>query len=105
MLSEPMSGAVAGQIGVAAFVVAEDLVESTAAQLAERLSAGPTRSYAAIRALLKAWAGGGVPGADALQLDVTMRLFETEDAQSIRLARKESQRTGKPADPVTFAGR
>lgn len=105
MLSEPMSGATAGQIGIAAFVVADDLVESTAANLAERLSKGPTRSYAAIRALLKAWAGGGVPAADSILLDITMRLFETEDAKTIRLARAESLKTGKPPAPVTFVGR
>jgi enoyl-CoA hydratase/carnithine racemase len=105
MLSEPMSGAVAGQIGVAAFVVAEDLVESTAGKLAERLSAGPTRSYAAIRTLLKAWAGGGVPAADSLQLDSTMRLFDTEDATSIRKARAAALSSGTSTAPVTFQGR
>jgi enoyl-CoA hydratase/carnithine racemase len=105
MLSEPMSGAVAGQIGVAAFVVPEDLVESTAAKLAERLSNGPTRSYAAIRTLLKAWAGGGVPAADSLLLDVTMKLFDTEDAKNIRIARAEALKTGTKTASVTFTGR
>src|SRR5882672_4665045 len=62
MLSEPMPGVVAGQLGVAAFVVPEADLDDTAATLANRLAVGPTRSYGAIRALLKAWAGGGVPG-------------------------------------------
>jgi enoyl-CoA hydratase/carnithine racemase len=105
MLSEPMSGAVAGQIGVATFVVAEDLVEGTAAKLAERLSKGATRSYAAIRTLLKTWAGGGVPAADTLLLDTTMRLYDTEDAKRIRIARSEGLRTGTPMAAVTFHGR
>ena len=58
MLSEPMSGATAGQLGVAAFVVGEDQVENVADNLAIKLANGPTRSYGAIRALLKAWSGG-----------------------------------------------
>src|ERR1700757_457716 len=65
MLSEIMSGATAGELGVANFVVPEADVETTASGLAVRLSNGPTRSYAAIRSLLKAWGAGGVPGADA----------------------------------------
>ncbi|MFM0212692.1 enoyl-CoA hydratase/isomerase family protein [Paraburkholderia sediminicola] len=58
MLSEPMSGATAGQLGVAAFVAGEDQVENVAEDLAVKLANGPTRSYGAIRALLKAWSGG-----------------------------------------------
>ena len=41
--------------------------------------AGPTKSYAATRTLLKAWSAGGVPAADAMMLDITMDLFNTED--------------------------
>src|SRR5450631_2700785 len=40
MLSEPMSGATAGQLGVAAFVVRESDVEGTASSLVQRLASG-----------------------------------------------------------------
>src|SRR5262249_43032932 len=69
MLSEKFSGSQAGQLGIVSHVVPESEVETTALALARRLAAGPTRSYVAIRALLKAWSGGGIPAADALQLD------------------------------------
>ena len=105
MLSEPMSGVTAGQLGVAAFVVPEADLDSTAANLAGRLALGPTRSYAAIRALLKAWAGGGVPGADSVLLDITMGLHGTEDARRGRTARAEAMKRGEEPAPVVFNGR
>jgi enoyl-CoA hydratase/carnithine racemase len=105
MLSEPMSGATAGQLGIAAFVVPEAEVESTASTLAKKLSTGPTRSYAAVRALLKAWAAGGVPGADAVLLDITMPLHGSEDARRGRTARVEAIKRGVEPEPVVFNGR
>ena len=105
MLSEPMSGATAGQLGVAAFVVAEDQVERVAEDLAIKLANGPTRSYAAVRALLKAWSGGGVPAADALILDLTMGLHTTEDARKGRTAGAEAIIRGEQPAPVVFLGK
>ena len=105
MLSEPMSGAVAGNIGLACRVVPDQDVEATALKFVQDLSAGPTRSYAAIRALLKAWAGGGVPGADAVLLDITMALHSTEDAVLGRTARAEALRKGVEPAKVMFRGR
>lgn len=105
LLSEPMTGKAAGELGVAAFVCPDADVENTAATLATRLSNGPTRSYAAIRALLKAWSGGGVPAADAVLLDITMGLHGTEDARKGRTARVEAIKRGVEPEPVVFVGR
>ena len=105
MLSEPMSGTTAGQLGVAAFVVDEDQVERVAGDLATRLANGPTRSYGAIRALLKAWSSGGVAGADALILDLTMALHTAEDARKGRTARAEAVIRGEEPAPVAFLGK
>ena len=55
------------------------MVEGTAAELAATLANGPTKAYAAVRTLLKAWSAGGVPAADAVMLDITMPLHATED--------------------------
>jgi len=105
MLSEKFSGAVAGQLGIVSHVVPEIEVERTALALAQKLSAGPTRSYGAIRGLLKAWSGGGIPAADALQLDLTIGLHSTEDARRGRTARVEALKKGvEPSAPV-FEGR
>ena len=81
MLGEPLGGAEAGVLGIASHVVPEAEVEATAEALARRLATGPTRSYHATRTLLKIWSGGGVAGADAALLDITMELFNTEDVR------------------------
>jgi hypothetical protein len=39
-----------------------------------------TRSYAAVRQILKAWSSGGVAGADAVMLDVALALHAAADA-------------------------
>jgi enoyl-CoA hydratase/carnithine racemase len=105
MLCEPMSGVVAGQLGIASFVAPEYEVEATALRFVQDLSTGPTRSYAAIRTLLKAWSGGGVPAADAMILDVTMGLHGSEDARRGRTARAEAIKKGIEPPKVTFTGR
>jgi enoyl-CoA hydratase/carnithine racemase len=79
MLGEPITGALAGQLGIVSHVVAEAEVAAAAKELAQKLATGPTRSYAATRTLLKAWSAGGVPAADAMMLDVTMDLYTSED--------------------------
>jgi enoyl-CoA hydratase/carnithine racemase len=105
MLCEPMSGTVAGQLGIASFVVPAHEVEATALKFAQDLSRGPTRSYAAIRTLLKAWSGGGVPSADAMILDVTMGLHSSEDAKRGRTARAEAIKRGIEPPTIVFTGR
>jgi enoyl-CoA hydratase/carnithine racemase len=92
--SDPLSGARAGEISLATCVVADAEVDAVAIQLAERLAAGPTLAYGAAQALLKAWSAGGVAGADSLQLDLSLRLFETNDAQQAFAALKEAQAAG-----------
>jgi len=79
MLGEPITGTLAGQLGIVSHVVAETEVAAAAKELAQTLATGPTRSYAATRTLLKAWSAGGVPLADAMMLDVTMDLYLSED--------------------------
>jgi enoyl-CoA hydratase/carnithine racemase len=81
MLGEPIGGAEAFERGVAThFALASDL-EKVAGGLISTLANGPTRSYAATRTLLKTWSGGGIAGADAAMLDITVDLFDGEDAQ------------------------
>jgi enoyl-CoA hydratase/carnithine racemase len=79
MLGEPIPGPLAAQLGIATEVVPEAELAQKVEGLAQKLAAGPTKSYAVTRTLLKAWSAGGVPAADAIMLDVTMDLFNTED--------------------------
>jgi enoyl-CoA hydratase/carnithine racemase len=104
MLSERMSGVIAGELGVASFVAPAAEIESLALKFAKDLATGPTRSYAAIRALLKAWSGGGVPAADSIVLDLTMGLHASEDARRGRAARAEAVKKGIEPPKVVFTG-
>jgi len=79
MLGEPIPGSLAGQLGITTDVVPEADLARAVEALARKLAVGPTKSYAATRTLLKAWSAGGVPAADAMMLDITMDLFNTED--------------------------
>jgi enoyl-CoA hydratase/carnithine racemase len=81
MLGEPISGATALELGIATHAVPAAKLVETANALAKELSNGPTRSYAAIRTLLKAWSSAGVSGADLVMLDITMELYNGPDAQ------------------------
>lgn len=105
MLGEPITGALAGQLGIVSHVVAEADIAATAKALAQKLATGPTRSYAATRTLLKAWSAGGVPAADAMMLDVTMDLFMLEDTtRGFLNAAKAFDQGVEPPDMI-FHGR
>src|SRR5258708_6038287 len=79
ILGEPIPGPLADQLGIATQVVPDADLARAVEALAQKLAVGPTKSYAATRTLLKAWSAGGVPAADAMMLDITMDLFNTED--------------------------
>ena len=79
MLGEPILAAQALHLGLAVEVVPTLELKAATDKFAGRLAQGPTRSYAAARTLLKAWSSGGIAGADAMMLDITMDLFHTED--------------------------
>lgn len=110
-LAEPLPGRRAAEIGLATRVAADGEVDATAIGLAERLAAGPTLAYGAVRALLKAWSSGGVAGADKLLLDISMRLFGTDDAQGAFEALRQATAAGgdksesEAAARITFDGR
>jgi enoyl-CoA hydratase/carnithine racemase len=105
MLGEPISGAEAGRLAIASHVVSDDRVEDTARTLAERLSNGPTLSYAATRTLLKAFANGGITGADAMMLDVTMDLFNSDDTTRGFRNTAEAFDAGVAPPALIFRGR
>ena len=105
MLGEPITGALAGQLGIVSHVVAETEVAAAAQELAQKLATGPTRSYAATRTLLKAWSAGGVPLADAMMLDVTMDLYLSEDCTRGFLSTAKAFDQGIEPPAMIFNGR
>lgn len=105
MLGEPISGAEAERLGIAARAVAEAELDAAAEALAAQLADGPTGSYAATRTLLKAWSAGGVPAADAMMLDVTMGLYTTEDCTRGFLNTAKAFDEDKEPPPMIFHNR
>jgi enoyl-CoA hydratase/carnithine racemase len=105
MLGDPISGMLAGELGIASHVVPEAEVSATAEALAMKLAVGPTKSYAETRTLLKAWSAGGVTAADAVMLDLTMDLFNTDDCtRGFLNTAKAFDRDVEPPD-MEFNGR
>lgn len=59
---------------------AQDLHAKTEA-FARRLADGPTRAFAVVKDLARAYTTDGIAGADLLLLDAAVGLFDTDDAQ------------------------
>lgn len=105
MLGDPIPGAEAERLGIITHLATPGDLDRVAGELIATLASGPTRSYAATRTLLKSWSSGGVAGADATMLDITMDLFDGEDAQRgfLNTARAFDADIEPPA--MTFAGK
>lgn len=105
LTSEKVSAATMERFGIVNRVIddADLLKEATA--FAEKLAHGPTRAYAAHKALLRAWAVGGVAAADEAMFDIAMPLFETEDVKAGLPSAVNALRTGKPRPALNFKGR
>jgi enoyl-CoA hydratase/carnithine racemase len=73
--------------------------------LARHIATGPTRAYAAMRAVLNAWSNGGVAATDALMLDLTMDLFSSADATKGFAGRAKAIEENVEPPPLTFEGR
>jgi enoyl-CoA hydratase/carnithine racemase len=58
----------------------EDL-HAAAEAFARRLADGPTRAFAVVKDLARAYTTGGIAGADVLLLDAAVGLFDTDDAR------------------------
>ncbi|MEV8048321.1 enoyl-CoA hydratase/isomerase family protein [Streptomyces griseoluteus] len=104
LLAETITATEAKQMGLVHRVVADDELPAAADALGAQLAAGPTRSYAATKALFKAWSNGGVSSADALLLDLSMDLFTTADAQNAFAAVTHAIQAGEAVVPPVFTG-
>lgn len=103
--SEQVPAAVMASAGVVNRVLADGALLPEANAFAQRIARGPTRAYAAHKALLRAWGVGGVAAADEAVLDIAMPLFETEDVKVGMSSAIDALRAGKPRPPLDFQGR
>ena len=105
MTSEKVPAATMERFGVVNRVVADARLLDEARAFARKVAHGPTRAYAAHKALLRAWAVGGVSAADEAMFDIAMPLFETEDVQRGLKSAVDALKAGKPRPVLEFQGR
>ncbi|MFK0153976.1 enoyl-CoA hydratase/isomerase family protein [Streptomyces sp. NPDC090493] len=102
--SEQVPARVMADAGVVNRVVADDALSAEATAFARRAAKGPTRAYAAHKALLRAWAVGGVAAADEAMFDIAMPLFETDDVTKGLASAVRAFKAKQPRPPVDFQG-
>jgi enoyl-CoA hydratase/carnithine racemase len=104
MTSEEVPAATMMQRGVVNQVVPDAELLSAARELTARLAKGPTRAYAAHKALLRTWAESVVAAADNAMLDIAMPLFESDDVQRGIPSAVDALKAGRLRPPMDFTG-
>ena len=105
MTSEKVSTATMERFGVVNRVLPDADLVTEAQAFAQKVAQGPTRAYAAHKALLRAWAVGGASWADDAMFDIAVPLFETDDVQWGRKSTVDALKAGKPRPVLEFKGR
>jgi enoyl-CoA hydratase/carnithine racemase len=105
LTSEQVPAKVMAEAGVVNRVVADVDLLREAEAFARKISKGPTRAYAAHKALLRAWSVGGVAAADETIFDIALPLFDTEDAKTGLRSAVNALKAGKPRPVLEFQGR
>jgi enoyl-CoA hydratase/carnithine racemase len=105
LTSEQVPAAIMAAAGVVNRVVADESLLDEATAFAQRVAKGPTRAHAAHKALLRAWAVGGVAAADEAMFDIALPLFESEDVRTTLPAAVEAFKAGRPRPAFDFHGR
>lgn len=105
LTSEKVSAADALSAGVVAEVVADDQLETVTAEWAARLARGATRAHVSHKALLDAWASGGVQAADDLVPELAAALMRTQDARYGVTSAVKADAAGHARADLEFTGR
>jgi enoyl-CoA hydratase/carnithine racemase len=105
MLSEEIDAAEAARLGLVARVVPDDALLDEAMAMAVALADGPTRAHSATKAVLAAWAAGGVQGADTQMIELISGVLATDDVATGVAAATAALEKGVLRPVVRFAGR
>jgi len=91
--------------GVVNRVVPDTELDKSAREFAMRVANGPTRAYAAHKALLRVWAEAGIAAADSAMFDIAIPLFETDDVRRGIPSAVKALKAGQPRPAMDFQGR
>jgi len=105
LTSQPVPADEMARVGVINRVVAGDALDEEAMSFVRQLAQGPTRAYAAHKALLRIWAVAGVSAADEAMFDIAMPLFDTNDVRTGIASAVDALRAGKPRPVLRFDGK
>jgi enoyl-CoA hydratase/carnithine racemase len=103
--SQQVPATVMERHGVVNRVIDDDKLLTEANAFAIRIAAGPTRAYAAHKALLRTWANGGIGAADEVMFDIAMPLFETNDVRNGLRSAVNALKAGQPRPVLPLEGR
>ncbi|MEI9400688.1 enoyl-CoA hydratase/isomerase family protein [Mesorhizobium argentiipisi] len=104
LTSEQIPASVMERAGIVNRVVADDELLAQAQAFVDKLAKGPTRAFAAHKALLRAWANGGVAAADEIMFDIAMPVFDSQDATGGIASAVDALKAGKPRPSFPFKG-
>jgi enoyl-CoA hydratase/carnithine racemase len=105
LLSEPIFGKFAVDLGVATHLAPDAELQKVADDLVQRLSNGPTLAYGKTRSLIRAWSSGGVSAADIITAQLTMGILDTKDAAEGMATAAAAMAKGQPIPQIQFSGR
>ena len=105
MLGDSISASEAFRLGFVSHLVPTERLRQEVDALARQIATGPTRAYAAMRAVLKAWSNGGLAAADVVMLDLTTDLFTSADATKGFASKVKALEENVEPPTLTFDGR
>lgn len=105
LLSEPIFGKTAVELGVATHSAPDGELEKVADELVQRLSTGPTLSYGKARTLIRAWAHGGVSAADVITSQLAAGILDSKDGAEGMAIAVAAVRKHEPIPKIQYSGR
>lgn len=106
LTSEEITADHAFHSGLITQVVPTDQLRSAGQAWIEQCGVdAPTLSHAAHKKLLRAWSNGGVAAADALVVELTQQVFDSEDGIGAVQAASDALKASKPRTNYPFKGK
>jgi enoyl-CoA hydratase/carnithine racemase len=105
LLSEPIFGKVAVDLGIATHSAPDAELAKVAGDLVQRLANGPTVAYGKARSLIRAWSSGGVSAADIINAQLTTGILDTRDGADGMAAATAALERHEPIPQIQFSGR
>lgn len=105
LLSEPISGKAAVELGIATHSAADGELEKVADELVQHLATGPTLSYGKASTLIRAWSSGGISAADVITTQLVKGILDTKDGAEGMAIAVAAVRKHQPVPKIEFSGR